>query len=299
MKERFKSAIKGNSFIVWLRIIYEKIGESFSLTLYNGSTNQTKDIYKKQAELQIRIHALEKGMSIGRVRVGFGKEKAFSLIEDLADLLKKGGSKQFVVESVSVLQKYIEFNENMGAAMADIEIALNKLCSCYSQSRFSIRDFGDSPLDIDKVYAALKLCERTPSACNRQSWVIHVYTENKLVEKMFKLQGGSKGFYEQMQCAILICGDLRNYGFYEQNLPFVDGGLYAMNLLYSLHYNGLATIPLTMGHKWRVIKKIKQEMNIPGNEIPVLLIGVGTYKDDFKVAVSHRYSYKQYVKFNQ
>lgn len=213
MKERFKSAIKGNSFIVWLRIIYEKIGESFSLTLYNGSTNQTKDIYKKQAELQIRIHALEKGMSIGRVRVGFGKEKAFSLIEDLADLLKKGGSKQFVVESVSVLQKYIEFNENMGAAMADIEIALNKLCSCYniksndvggiynlslkdvssktqcpfdsfSQSRFSIRDFGDSPLDIDKVYAALKLCERTPSACNRQSWVIHVYTENKLVEKM-------------------------------------------------------------------------------------------------------------------
>ena len=75
MKERFKSAIKGNSFIVWLRIIYEKIGESFSLTLYNGSTNQTKDIYKKQAELQIRIHALEKGMSIGRVRVGFGKEK--------------------------------------------------------------------------------------------------------------------------------------------------------------------------------------------------------------------------------
>lgn len=89
MKERFKSAIKGNSFIVWLRIIYEKIGESFSLTLYNGSTNQTKVIYKKQAELQIRIHALEKGMSIGRVRVGFGKEKAFSLIEDLADLLKK------------------------------------------------------------------------------------------------------------------------------------------------------------------------------------------------------------------
>lgn len=62
MKERFKSAIKGNSFIVWLRIIYEKIGESFSLTLYNGSTNQTKDIYKKQAELQIRIHALKRNV---------------------------------------------------------------------------------------------------------------------------------------------------------------------------------------------------------------------------------------------
>lgn len=60
MKEKLKSAIKGNPFIVWLRILFDKIGESFSLTLYSGSTNQTKDIFKKQAELQIRIHALER-----------------------------------------------------------------------------------------------------------------------------------------------------------------------------------------------------------------------------------------------
>ena len=328
MKEKLKSAIKGNVFIVWLRILFDKIGESFSLTLYSGSTNQTKDIFKKQAELQIRIHALEKGMSIGHVRVGFGKEKAFSIIEDLEDLLKKGGAKPFVVESVSVLQKYIEFNGNMGADMVDVGTALNRLCSLYnikindvggiynlnlkdilgkiqcsfdlfSQSRFSIRDFGNSPLDIEKVCAALKLCERTPSACNRQSWRVHIYTENNLVAKMFELQGGSKGFNKQMQCAILVCGDLRNYGFYEQNLPFVDGGLYAMNLLYSLHYYGLATIPLTMGHKWRITKKIKQEMRLPSHEVPVLLIGVGTFKDDYKVAVSHRYMYKDYVKFNQ
>lgn len=47
MKEKLKSAIKGNVFIVWLRILFDKIGESFSLTLYSGSTNQTKDIFKK------------------------------------------------------------------------------------------------------------------------------------------------------------------------------------------------------------------------------------------------------------
>ncbi len=328
MKEKLKLAIKGNVFIVWLRILFDKIGESFSLTLYSGSTNQTKDIFKKQAELQIRIHALEKGMSIGKVKVGFGKEKAFAIIKDLADLLKRGGEKQFVIESVSVLQKYVEFNKDMGADMTEVEISLHKLCSCYdiqimdvggiynlslkdissklkspfdefSQLRFSIRDFGSLPVDLEHVCAALRLCERTPSACNRQSWRVHVYTENNLVAKMFELQGGSKGFNKQMQCAILVCGDLRNYGFYEQNLPFVDGGLYAMNLLYSLHYYGLATIPLTMGHKWRITKKIKQEMRIPSYEVPVLLIGVGTFKDDYKVAVSHRYMYKDYVKFNQ
>ena len=243
-------------------------------------------------------------------------------------MLKRGGAKQFVVESVSVLQKYVEFNKNMGADMTEVERYLHKLCSCYdiqimdvggiynlslkeissklkspfdefSQLRFSVRDFGTSPLNIEHVYAALRLCERTPSACNRQSWRLHVYTENKLVAKMFKLQGGSKGFNEQMQCAILICGDLRNYGFYEQNLPFVDGGIYAMNLLYALHYYGVATIPLTMGHKRRITKKIKQEMHLPNHEVPVLLIGVGTFKDNYKVAVSHRYSYCEYVKLNQ
>lgn len=216
----------------------------------------------------------------------------------------------------------------MGADMTEVERYLHKLCSCYdiqimdvggiynlslkeissklkspfdefSQLRFSVRDFGTSPLNIEHVYAALRLCERTPSACNRQSWRLHVYTENKLVAKMFKLQGGSKGFNEQMQCAILICGDLRNYGFYEQNLPFVDGGIYAMNLLYALHYYGVATIPLTMGHKRRITKKIKQEMHLPNHEVPVLLIGVGTFKDNYKVAVSHRYSYCEYVKLNQ
>ena len=72
-----------------------------------------------------------------------------------------------------------------------------------------------------------------------------------------------------------------------------------MNLLYALHYYGLATIPLTMGHKWRITKKIKQEMHLPSHEVPVLLIGVGTFKDNYKVAVSHRYSYNEYVKFNQ
>ena len=36
MKEKLKLAIKGNVFIVWLRILFDKIGESFSLTLYSA-----------------------------------------------------------------------------------------------------------------------------------------------------------------------------------------------------------------------------------------------------------------------
>ena len=102
-----------------------------------------------------------------------------------------------------------------------------------------------------------------------------------------------------MQAAILICGDLTSYYLDETNLPYVDGGLYGMNLMLALHYYGLASIPLTMGRKMSSLRKIKRAMGIPRNEMPVLLIGVGSYKDEFRAAVSYRYPYTQYTTFEE
>ena len=322
------NAIKSNILVVWTRILLEKLEEVISLTSCYGSTNQFRNVSKLQGNLQIRIHALEKGMSIGAVKVGFGKKKVFTIMEDLDVFMNHGGKKSYLVEAVSVIHKYVVYNDSLGADMSDVSEKLIRLCKKYhveffdiggivrmyhshgetiitlpfdrfSQSRYSIRDFSSQAIDLSKIDAALKLCERTPSACNRQSWRVHVYTDKRMVHKMFVLQGGSKGFDCQMQCAILVCTDLRNYGFYEQNLPYVDGGLYAMNLLYALHFYNLATIPLTMGHKCHKTNMIKKEMGIPKHEVPVLLIGVGSYKNDYKVAVSYRYPYNSYVNFNK
>ena len=79
----------------------------------------------------------------------------------------------------------------------------------FSQSRFSVRDFGDIPINREDIEKALKLCERTPSACNRQSQHIHIYLNKADVEKIGKLQMGCNGFYEDMQGAILVCSDMR------------------------------------------------------------------------------------------
>lgn len=100
-----------------------------------------------------------------------------------------------------------------------------------------------------------------------------------------------------MQFAILICGDIRGYNINELYQLYVDGGIYSMNLLYALHYLGVAAIPLTMAHKKSRTKLIKKRLDIPENEMPVLLIGVGSYKEQYKVAVSERKSFEEYCNF--
>ena len=167
--------------------------------------------------------------------------------------------------------------------------------SCLSQSRYAVRDFGDAPLDLEKVRKALKLCERTPSACNRQSWRVHIYTQKEKKNRLFELQGGCKGFHDGMQAAVLICGDASSYGFPEFPTAYIDGGIYAMNLMYALTYYDIATIPLTLAIGERRLKAMKREMGVPEREMPVLLVGIGTFKDTFRVAQSQRAPFTDYV----
>ena len=325
----FKQWLKERSSVVFCRTMLQQVIEGIGVYRYAMTGRMHDTPIKLQTETAIAVHAIEKGMSIGNGRVGFGKEKASIILDDLQRLLNIGGDRVFVQHSIGTLKDYVEYNVNQGADMSAIFDKQKRFCQrngmtdepkrdglimlnrqdvmdeahknfgIFSQSRHSVRDFSDEPLDAEFVKKALKLSERTPSACNRQSWRIHVFFDKEKRERLFELQHGARGFYDKMQCAILICADLNYYNLSELNLAYVDGGLYGMNLLYALHYQGLAAIPLTMGIKQGVLKSIKKKIGIPMNEAPVLLIGIGTYKEKFKVASSHRESYTEYTKFDE
>ncbi|WP_276962582.1 nitroreductase family protein [Bacteroides graminisolvens] len=318
--------LQQSPIVLFIRIWLQLARKAKIDAKYISASNRDKDWHKMQSDLAIRVHAIEKGMSIGSVKVGFGKPKVLDIIKSLQHYLLIGGSKEFAEECYSVLIKYVDFNKSFGAEMQTVEnklvdFAMNnhltdqnqggiylkakedviskvdKSFVEFSQMRFSVRDFGKNKVHREQIEAALKICERTPSACNRQPWSIYVYETPELKNKMFSNQGGCNGFYEDMQYAILICGDQRNYNLYELYQAYVDGGLYGMNLMYALYSQGLATIPLTMGLKLGDTFKIKKAMGIPDYDIPVLLIGVGSYKDEYKVAASVRKDYHQYTQF--
>lgn len=318
--------LKESPIILFFRIWFQLARKASQDAKYIANSNRYQDWHKLQSDLAIRVHAIEKGMSIGSVKIGFGQPKAIAIIDDLQHYLAIGGSKDFVNECWSTLLQYVLFNVNLGADMHSVEDKLQNFAKTnnlrdiqqggillktkaqtmnelnspfeqFSQTRFSVRDFGHEKVERSQIEAALKICERTPSACNRQPWSIYVFESKDLKNNMFTNQGGSKGFYEDMQYAILICGDQRNYNINELYQAYVDGGLYGMNMMYALHSQGLATIPLTMGHKLGETSRIKANMDIPEFDIPVLLIGIGSYKEEYKVAASVRKDYHLYTKF--
>lgn len=318
-----KKRIKASVFIVWLRVLFSKLQETNYTAKYLCISGIYKDPIKLQTHLTIATHALEKGMSIGKARYGFGQKKAIELLNGLQHFIELKGDKTFVDECCTIIVKYLEYNERKGADMLRIRDAFISFCNknnvrmvpyggiieinhsdiiereqslfeSFSQSRFAIRDFGETPIKKESIEKALKLCERTPTACNRQGQRVHIYLCKEQKNKILNLQGGSRGFIDDMQGAILICSDLRCYDFYELNLPYVDGALYAMNLLYSLHFYDIATIPLTMGHKTKYTRKLMTEMGLPSNEVPVLLIGIGSFKEHCRVAQSHRKNWWEY-----
>lgn len=326
-----KKYLSQNSFILKIRLFFEyyKIVNLYSIHL--GSSKRQKIQEKFKADLTIRFHAIEKGLAIGNTKIGFGENKILSALSDLQIYFDRFHDLEFVKINLLIAKSYLDFNKSNGVEVNSIKHKVLDVCSkCnikdidsfyqieknkvgidyinfenlnlesltfnnFSQTRFSIRDFDSTiPLDKNKIFESLKISQRTPSACNRQPWHVHLFS-GEIKNELLDFQGGCNGFSRDIEYAVLITIKLNGYFIHEINQPYVDGGLYAMNLIYALHSNNIATIPLTMALKQDKIKKLKRKFKLPENEVPILVIGLGSFKKSCKVAVSFRGNYNSYL----
>ncbi len=316
--------LKENKIILFFRILREELYYALRSTRYIANGERKNCEEKFRTDLLIRTHAIEKGLSISPMKLGFGEEKIVHLLKDLASYYDSFKNDDFVSFSLSVIKRYVDIQKECGFSSeginekfdsllhrinyvdktglvgvlnfrkSDLDEKLRLPFDEFSQIRYSVRDFGTAPVDRESVRKALQLCERTPSACNRQPWRVYVVYDQKKKSQLFDYQGGCRGFSDKMQAAILLACDEQRYNINELRQLYVDGGLYAMNLLYALNFYGIASIPLTMGHKVCKLKNFYPILNVGKNEVPVLLIGIGSYKEEYKVAVSHRNNYSDY-----
>ena len=297
-------------------------------------TNRT---YSKQEKLKASIilqsHIVEKGLSLKDVRPQFGVAKIKRLLEDLSFYESHFHDFQLLVFSISIIEAYIQHHEAIGVQVdsyisthyarlrgkipeeawtryhnlkggtdsfsQEEEIQKNSFpFSTFVKTRHSIRSFTGEQVSRNQIEAALQIAEHTPSACNRQPWSIYVYNKKENIVTLLDIQSGARQFKEDVGAIVVVCSTANAFSITEGHQPYVNGALYAMNLIYAFHSLGLGTIPLNLGISHSRLEKLKKTGGISASDIPVMLIAVGHVCDEYKTACSKRFPFTDYTKFD-
>ncbi|WP_430815373.1 nitroreductase family protein [Carboxylicivirga sp. RSCT41] len=287
------------------RLRYFKYGSSFS--------------YRKEYDLLGKIithyHVVEKGLTMSDMRYGFGSDKIKKLIHSINCYVTSYEMNDQVIHAVSVLKEYKAKHEEKGFQLEEeVRQMLSELsdkfpdiqpCNQYrvsrdeffdnsnfyttAHSRHSLRNYGGEAISERNLRSALELATTTPTACNRQPIKTRTLSDSDLKEQVLNLQGGNRGFGHQTDKLIVVTASLRMYAkARERNAAYVDGGLYCMNLLYSLHYYGIGACILNASFDIDVDTKIRKLLDIDESEVFIAMITCGLPPSEFMVPISKR-----------
>lgn len=325
--ERMKSILK--KIKVFLSIKWHFLNEALEfykkLNAHNASVDTDKCKLKMQYSLLRENHVIEKGMSLKNPKRNFGKQKVTALLKRLKKYHNLYEDNDFMSYPLSTIEKYISYMKEKNDEVNKIEIEFNKLVSksngfrldldagtqiiskkdiwkkakidfeSFVKSRHSIRYFTDECPSIEIIRKGLQIAQYTPSACNRQSWSTYIFT-GEMNNKLIKWQNGANGFENEIKMSLLVTSNMNAFLSYEPYQTHVDGGLYAMSLIYALHSLGLGIIPLSTGFYKNKIELLHKNFNIPKNEVPIMILGVGCLLDRFRVAISKRKNINTVIK---
>lgn len=271
-----------------------------------------------EADLIFYYHKIEKGLALPNPRIEFGKDNINYLLQAIKEYVQKYGWEEIAVISLNTLYAYYSFNKEQGV---DMKVLYKEIVKLHSQipkdrlvkmggtktlrsdeiidyksefrkfvnSRSSVRNFSPEPVDIKQIEDAVEIAQKTPSVCNRQPSKVYVYKNKSEQKKILKYQNGNTGFGETANLILIITTDLKDFrGLIERNQAYIEGGLYSMSLMYSLHAIGLGTCPLNLTMNNEKELQLKKAANIPESELPIMMIAVGHIPKEIKVAESPR-----------
>lgn len=316
------------SLLVLKRILFETyslivcIWYDFRRYVTHSSTYSAMSQERMLGKLVLYYHVLEKGLSFENSRSGFGTQ----VLDNLIDTANKYVELQYDTEQLqfktacSVIQKYFEANANMTSRVIELNGKMNSDISQFCQvdlggkrtvtkseilkavdldfkqffnARHSIREFSDQEVDKQLILDAIDIAKKYPSVCNRQAIRTYLITSKDKVMEHLSYQNGNRGFREKIDKVIVITADLSVFSKAEErNQPFIDGGIYLMGLLLSLHSKGLGAVALN----WSMHKKSDQTYRklgtIKDSEVIISFVGVGNLKEHMTVPKSERNNIK-------
>lgn len=287
----------------------------YRFSKYSSNPSNSYEKVQLQARITVYYHELERGLSLKNPRKGFGIGTASKLVDSTNYYFDKYGRDHLIDTVLDVLSEWIEFNYDNDVCQSIIKrinsnikvndhkvetggtISYNNFKHQFAdfnypefvESRFSLRNFDDKPIDDGLIEKAVDISRHAPSACNRQPIKVHILRDKTQIEEMNSLQGGTRGFYENIDKLIILTADLSTSLYHkERNQHYVDGGIFAMNLLLALHWLGIGAVILNWATDIKTDKQIYKLTNIAKEETIIIRIAIGSYPKSFKVPRSSK-----------
>ena len=274
------------------------------------------------SHIVLDYHKLEKGLSLPSPKPGFG----LSSIRKLAALVpvfeRRYGSDEVTGAARAALRSVVLPGREQGFAYEEAEgllagdvgsgeggvLAVTRAAihenslkdlSGFFENRYSVRNFTAEPVAPELLAKALRMAQKAPSVCNRQSARAYVFTTPEKKAQALGFQNGNRGFGHRAGAVIIVTSDLRSFvSIGERNQCWIDGGLFAMSLNYALHSLGLGCCMLNWSTEREVDRDMRKAMGIPDHEAVITMMAVGHLPEAFSVARSQRRPLGEVARFD-
>lgn len=289
----------------------------YDFRIYKINNGKNKNLNQNQIEGRIiaHYHVLEKGFSHPNPKICFSLPLVLDLVELIVNYEKKGYKRTAQVDvAINLLKKYKKQNYKYKCLDPETKNKIDNMVVCNSyevgfktftnneffknaesdfsllaDSRYSLRDFSDEEVSLRDIISAIEIAQKSPSVCNRQTSRVYILTNKNEIKAHLQIQNGNRGFGNKINKLLIITSDLNYfYGVEERNQAFVDGGIFAMSLLYALHHKKIGAITLNWAYSSSQNEELHNLGIVPKDKKVILFIGVGHAPAKFKVACSNR-----------
>jgi len=287
--------------------------------VYNDSEAE-----KVKRDLTLAYHIVEKGLTMPVPRPGFGKPVVLGLINTVLKYQKLSlpTNEMEFRQSVSVLKEYKEFHEQINfqldkevvekfellenlfkkvVGLKQIKISRedyfhdkDQPFDLFCRSRYSVRNFTSQEIPLPVLYDCIELAQKSPSFCNRQPNRVHIVKSPGKKKQILEIQNGNRGFGHLAETLIVITSVISTTkDIHERNENHLNGGLFIMTLLNALHFNSIGACSLNWSVSNDKDLKLREILDIPENEVALMIIACGYVPDNFSIASSPRKSAKE------
>lgn len=321
--ERSFAKIKAlKSLILNIGTLSSNYFKDLKLFYTHSNVFKVDTLEKIEATIILDYHSIEKGLLFKNMKPRFAEYRIKNLHINLnKDIIKSNINLSQINVAYQIMCEYYELHQKINCDISDYytleqyEFYKDSLKQSYSnlfkgaidyqkedfykhnlqnfetfsRSRKSVRNFTGEKIDVFLIKKAIELSLTAPSVCNRQSSKVYLLENKSLIDKVLNIQGGMAGYTKNIHQLLILTTD-RSY-FYtvgERNQMFIDGGLFLMNLLYSLHFYKIANCPANWGKTVKEERMLEKYIKIPQSEKIICMIPIGIAEENFRVALSRR-----------